>query len=199
MGIDLVGFRFSPASLVHMEPHERTSLSKFLSFVLRHEPQSIGLELDSNGWTALDELVRKSNAHGKQLSRELVLEIVATSPKQRFALSDDQLRIRANQGHSVAVDLAYAPAEPPEFLFHGTAASNLDAIRSGGLQKMSRHHVHLSVERDTARQVGARRGEAIVLRVAAGRMRQAGHLFFCSANGVWLTEHVPAGYIDFGP
>jgi putative RNA 2'-phosphotransferase len=174
----------------------RTELSKFLSFVLRHRPEAIGLELDPNGWADIDDLVERARAHGKPLTREGVEAIAATSPKQRFAISEDGRRVRASQGHSVDVDLGYQPTVPPETLFHGTIAASLAAIRAGGLQRMERHHVHLSPDVETARVVGMRRGKPVVLRVAAGRMHRDGHVFFLSANGVWLTEHVPPLYID---
>jgi putative RNA 2'-phosphotransferase len=173
-----------------------TRLSKFLSFVLRHEPQAIGLVLDGNGWARIDELLEKSRAHGQPLTRELLDTIVATSPKRRFAVSADGQRIRASQGHSVEVDLGYAPATPPALLFHGTVAAALPAIRSEGLRKMQRHHVHLSGDEATARTVGARRGQPVVLRIAAGAMHAAGYVFYRSANGVWLTEQVPPQFIE---
>ncbi|HEU5057417.1 MAG TPA: RNA 2'-phosphotransferase [Kofleriaceae bacterium] len=176
---------------------ERTRVSKFLSLVLRHRPEVIGLELDPAGWAEIDALLERCRAHGRPLSRELLEEIVATSPKQRFAISDDGRRVRASQGHSLEVELGYAPSQPPALLFHGTVAASLPAIRAGGLQKMGRHHVHLSPDAATARAVGMRRGPPVVLAIAAGRMHRAGHLFFRSANGVWLTEHVPPGYIQF--
>jgi putative RNA 2'-phosphotransferase len=178
---------------------ETTRLSKFLSLVLRHQPEVIGVALDAAGWVPVDELLAACRAHGTPIDRALLLELVATSPKQRFALSEDGARIRASQGHSVEVELGYQPAEPPETLFHGTVAASLDAIREGGLRRMERHHVHLSPDADTARAVGARRGAPVVLRVAAGAMHRAGHLFYRSANGVWLTEHVPPDFIELPP
>jgi putative RNA 2'-phosphotransferase len=178
------------------DPKALTATSKFLSFVLRHEPGAVGLALGDGGWVEIDRLLEGCRAHGRPLSREVLETVVATSPKQRFAISDDGLRIRASQGHSVEVDLAYEPATPPETLFHGTVAAALPAIRAGGLSKMARHHVHLSPDEATARIVGMRRGAPVVLRVAAGRMHRDGHVFFVSANGVWLTEHVPPEYLE---
>jgi putative RNA 2'-phosphotransferase len=180
-----------------MDRKTLTELSKFLSFVLRHQPQAVGLLLDHHGWVEVDELIAKCRAHGKQLSREVVEEIVATSPKRRFAISDDGLRIRARQGHSVDVDLGYEPKTPPEVLFHGTVASNLPSIHSDGLRKMGRHHVHLSPDSETARMVGMRRGKPVVLRITAAKMHGNGRVFYLSANGVWLTEQVPPEYIEF--
>jgi putative RNA 2'-phosphotransferase len=180
-----------------IDPKALTAFSKFLSFVLRHEPGAIGIALDGQGWVEIDHLVAQCQAHGKPLSRELLETIVATSPKQRFAISEDGRRIRASQGHSVEVELGYEPAAPPAQLFHGTVASSLASIRATGLEQRERHHVHLSPDEATARTVGMRRGTPVVLRIAAARMHGAGHVFFLSANGVWLTEQVPPGYIEF--
>jgi len=179
-----------------MDRAELTALSKFLSFVLRHQPDAIGVELDANGWIAIDRLLAACATHGKPMTRAGLEEVVATSPKQRFAISPDGLKIRANQGHSIEVDLAYEPALPPEELFHGTVASVLAMIRERGLLKMARHHVHLSPDRETARLVATRRGAAVILEVAAGRMHRDGHVFYRSANGVWLVEHVPPDYLS---
>ncbi|MBI5549545.1 MAG: RNA 2'-phosphotransferase [Deltaproteobacteria bacterium] len=180
-----------------MDEKTRTGLSKFLSLVLRHEPETIGIELDDQGWVEIESLLGQARAHGKDLSRATLDEVVETSPKRRFAISDDGTKIRASQGHSVDVQLGYQPTTPPERLFHGTVASSLDSIKAAGLTKMARHHVHLSPDLQTARAVGARRGKPVVLQVAAGRMHRAGHSFFLSANGVWLTDCVPPQYIDF--
>jgi putative RNA 2'-phosphotransferase len=166
-----------------------------LSFVLRHQPQAIGIQLDAAGWVAVDTLLAQCRAQGRTLSREQLEEIVATSPKRRFAFSEDGQRIRASQGHSVPVDLGYLPAAPPELLFHGTVAAAVGSILSEGLRKMDRHHVHLSPDRQTARVVGGRRGRPVILRVAAGRMHRDGHVFYLSANGVWLTDEVPPSYL----
>ncbi len=180
-----------------MDARALVELSKFLSWVLRHRPDAIGITLDDAGWTDVDALLSQARAHGRPLTRELLERIVTESPKQRFALSEDGRRIRASQGHSVEVELGYEPATPPEVLFHGSVAGNIAAIRTDGLRKMSRHHVHLSPDEATARSVGGRRGKPVILRVAAGLMHREGHIFFRSANGVWLTEHVPPEYIEF--
>lgn len=169
--------------------------SKFLSFVLRHAPERIGLSLDAQGWVAVDELVEAATRAGTPLDRALVERVVATSDKGRFALSGDGSRIRANQGHSVAVELGLPPAVPPETLFHGTATHALASIRRAGLKRGTRTHVHLSPDEATARAVGARHGEPAVLHVRAREMHGAGHVFFQSANGVWLTDAVPAEFI----
>ena len=180
-----------------MTPKTCTRISKFLSFVLRHEPQAIGIELDRQGWVEIDCLLQQLRAHGREVSRTMLDEIVATIPKRRFAVSEDGLRIRASQGHSIEVELGYQPATPPEVLFHGTVASCLESIRASGLERRQRHHVHLSADAETARVVGGRRGKPVVLRVLAGPMHRDGSSFYLSANGVWLTDHVAAGYIEF--
>ena len=172
-------------------------ISKFLSLVLRHDPARIGITLDSAGWTDVDALLAAAAAHGVSITRDELAQIVATSDKQRFALSPDGARIRANQGHSVEVELELAPATPPPVLYHGTVDRFLESIRAQGLIKGERHHVHLSADLATAQKVGGRRGKPVVLEVRAGEMSEAGHTFFVSANGVWLTEAVPAAFIAF--
>jgi len=171
--------------------------SKFLSLVLRHDPGKIGVTLDDAGWTDVAALLTACAAQGVVITREELAQIVATSDKQRFALSPDGTRIRANQGHSVEVDLELPPATPPARLYHGTVAGVLPAIRAEGLTKQARHHVHLSADLETATRVGGRRGKPVVLVIRADEMAAAGHVFFCSANGVWLTDHVPPELIDF--
>ncbi|MEZ5857057.1 MAG: RNA 2'-phosphotransferase [Hyphomicrobiaceae bacterium] len=171
--------------------------SKFLSFVLRHDPGSIGLALDANGWADVGELIERAQGHGQQLDRPTIELVVRTSDKQRFALSGDGQRIRANQGHSIDVDLALEAAAPPAQLFHGTAATNVPSIAASGLHSASRQHVHLSPDAHTAHKVGARHGKPVVLRIDAGRMHGDGHVFYRSENGVWLTDRVPAVYIEF--
>jgi putative RNA 2'-phosphotransferase len=173
-------------------------VSKFLSLVLRHDPAKIGLTLDAAGWAEVDELIAAAARGGVDLDRETLARVVAENDKQRFALSPDGRRIRANQGHSVDVDLGLEPRTPPALLFHGTASRFVDSIRASGLNAASRTHVHLSADAETARAVGQRHGSPVVLTVAAGRMHCDGRLFFRSANGVWLTDAVPAEYIDFG-
>ena len=173
------------------------SISKFLSLVLRHKPEEIGLALDESGWAALAELVRLSNQHGTQLTRELVEEVVAKNDKQRFMISPDRTKIRANQGHSIEVELGLAAAQPPELLFHGTIERFLDSIRTQGLHRGNRRHVHLSADEHTARGVATRRGRLVILTVAARMMSESGHMFYLSQNGVWLTEHVPPEFIGY--
>src|SRR4051794_3650416 len=174
-----------------------TRISKFLSLVLRHEPGKIGLTLDGQGWAEVEDLIACAGRHGWRLDRALVERVVATNDKKRFALSEDGRRIRASQGHSVAVDLALEPRTPPEVLFHGTATRFLDSIRARGLLPGSRNHVHLSGDEATAVKVGSRHGRAVVLKVRAGEMDRAGVAFYLSDNGVWLTGHVDAGFLEF--
>ena len=162
--------------------------SKFLSLVLRHRPGVIGIELDNEGWVAVEDLLAACAQYGRAVSREQLDAVVRTNDKQRFAFSADGSRIRANQGHSVPVDLGLVPAEPPELLYHGTVQRSLESIRRDGLVKGNRHHVHLSPDIQTATKVGQRRGRPVVLVIEAGRMFRDGHEFFRSENGVWLTD-----------
>lgn len=154
------------------------------------------MQLDAEGWLSIDELLDNANRHGKQLSLELLHEVVASCDKRRFALSEDGLKIRANQGHSVSnVELNLESVTPPAFLYHGTVAGFLDGIREKGLLKRSRNHVHLSVDMETARKVGGRRGEPVILTIDAAAMDAAGQQFYLSANHVWLTDSVPTHFI----
>lgn len=167
-----------------------------MSYVLRHRPEAIGITLDDQGWTDVATLIEKSDG---ALTNVLVREAVAQNDKQRFALSQDGQRIRANQGHSkkVKIDLGLAAKTPPEFLFHGTATKFIQSIRATGLRAKTRQHVHLSKDHETAIKVGQRHGEAIVLKINAHEMHEYGHMFFLSENGVWLTAKVPVAYISF--
>jgi len=180
-----------------MNDKEIIRTSKFLSLVLRHEPERVGLKLGEAGWVGVDELLKAVNGQGVSLTLDQLKHIVATSDKKRFAFSDDGLRIRASQGHSLEVDLQYPPQPPPEILYHGTAVRFLDSIRQHGLQKMERHDVHLSAETKLTLQVGGRHGKPVLLTIRAGDMHRAGSVFRCSANGVWLVDHVPAAFIEF--
>jgi putative RNA 2'-phosphotransferase len=172
--------------------------SKFLSLVLRHKPEEIGLQLDQRGWVRIDDLLRKLKKANRKLSRDELIQLVENNDKKRFTLSEDGLRIRAAQGHSVNVDLGLEPQCPPDELYHGTASANLDAIFSGGLNPGRRHQVHLSLDSDTVERVGQRHGKPVVLRVEARRMFEDGFLFYCADNGVWLTDKVPADYLGLG-
>lgn len=181
-----------------MSKDKLTKTSKFLSLVLRHQPGLIGITLDSAGWVPVSELLRACGNYGRPLTFDELREVVACNDKRRFSFSEDGRKIRANQGHSVPVELGYSPAEPPGILYHGTVEKFLPLIKEEGLKKGARHHVHLSPDEETARRVGGRRGRPVVLKVESGRMRQEGYDFFLSANGVWLTEHVPPEYLIFG-
>src|SRR6185369_3044967 len=180
-----------------MTDKETIRTSKFLSLVLRHEPERVGLKLGEAGWVNVEELLQAVNRHGTALTLDQLKHIVATSDKKRFAFSEDGQRIRANQGHSVEVDLQYPPQTPPEILYHGTAERFLPGIRKDGLQRMERHDVHLSAETKVTLQVGGRHGKPALLTIRAGEMHHAGFVFRCSTNGVWLVNHVPKEFIEF--
>jgi len=171
-------------------------LSKFLSLVLRHQPDRIGITLDKAGWTSVVDLLAACAKHGVAITRPELEALVAASDKQRYAFTADKSRIRANQGHTVAVDLGLQASAPPELLFHGTTKTAAASILETGIHKGSRHHVHLSGDRETATKVGARRGAPVILVVHAAVMAAAGYEFFRTDNHVWLTEHVPVEYID---
>src|SRR5688500_12079589 len=157
-----------------MDDRRTVKVSKYLSKHLRHQPERIGLVLDPNGWVAIDDLLRAAAAHGVRISRAELDHVVEANDKRRFAIDGD--RIRANQGHTVEVDLGLPPATPPPYLYHGTVAAYLGAIRTEGLRAMNRHDVHLSPDRETATRVGARRGRPVVLSVDAGAMHRDGHV-----------------------
>ena len=171
--------------------------SKFLSFVLRHKPEAIGIVLDKNGWIETTVLLEACRSHNHSISREELEEVVRSNDKKRFAFNEDGSKIRASQGHSIEIELAYQAIEPPEFLYHGTATRFLEGIKEKGLLKGNRHQVHLSGDVETAQKVGSRHGKSVVLKIAAADMHRDGFDFFLSANGVWLTEHVPIHYIQF--
>lgn len=173
------------------------SLSKFLSLVLRHKPEVIGLTLDQSGWVDVQVLLDACNANGRKISADSLAKMVAENSKQRFAFSPDGKMIRASQGHSLDVELGYEQKPPPAVLYHGTASRFVQSIREQGLLKQGRHHVHLSTEIDTAMAVGKRYGQPVLLQVDAAKMHTDGHVFFVSENNVWLTDAVPPQYILF--
>ena len=177
---------------------ETTSISKFLSLVLRHQPQLIGITLNEQGWVNVDELLQRAHKHGKIITLDMLTHVVETNTKKRFAFSDDKRQIRASQGHSVVVELGYEPQVPPDVLFHGTGSQSVPSILKTGLERRSRQHVHLSADIDTAIKVGSRHGKPVVLSVLAGEMHKKGYVFYISANGVWLTNEVPAEYLTLG-
>lgn len=173
-----------------------TRISKSLSYWLRHKPEAGGLALDDAGWAPVADVLAALGRARLPDDADTLHTVVAGSDKQRFELSEDGALIRARQGHSVTVDLDWPVTVPPDHLFHGTVERFLPAIFAEGLRPMKRHHVHLSPDPETANIVGARRGEAVILRVAAGRMAAAGHVFRLSGNGVWLADAVPPAYLE---
>ena len=178
-----------------MSRDELKKVSKSLSYVLRHRPDTIGIELGPNGWIAVDKLLNAFARHGKAYTRELIERVVAQSDKQRFEFSEDGKQIRARQGHSVEVDLGYTPAVPPEVLYHGTATRNLESIFESGLNKGNRHHVHMSTDKQTMLAVGMRHGKPALLAIDAKRMHEQRYTFYVTGNNVWLTDHVPAEFL----
>jgi len=179
-----------------MNANHKTT-SKFLSLILRHKPGTIGLTLDHNGWASTEELLAKLAESGHATTIEELKAIVDNNDKKRFAFYEDYTRIRANQGHSVEIDLALQTAIPPDVLYHGTATRNMDSIKQHGLIKGSRHHVHLSADTETAKRVGMRYGHPVVLMINAKKMHEEGMAFYQSQNGVWLTESVLPEFIRF--
>ncbi len=174
---------------------ESTKISKFLSLVLRHSPESINIDLDPEGWANIDVLIERLKAKKTTIDIDILNHIVESSEKQRFAISEDGKFIRANQGHSINVDHRFESVNPPEILFHGTAQKAVKSILNTGIDKRSRHHVHLSTDIETATKVGQRHGKPVILKVLATKMHEDGFLFYLSENGVWLTYIVPAKYI----
>jgi putative RNA 2'-phosphotransferase len=179
-----------------IEDAERTRLSRFLSYALRHAPGQVGISLDRHGWADVRAVLVARRDAGHTATRDAVLEVVRRCEKQRFEYDDVADRVRSVHGHSVEVELALEPRAPPPVLYHGTHRSALARVLAEGLRPMRRRHVHLSVDIPTATEVGRRRGEPAVLRVAAAEFHAAGGRFFVSASGVWLTEQVPPEYLQ---
>jgi putative RNA 2'-phosphotransferase len=173
-----------------------TAVSKYLARHLRHAPEDLGLTLQPGGWVPVADLLAATARAGFAITRSELNRCVETNDKQRFAFDETGEHIRANQGHSVEVDLGLEERQPPDVLFHGTVAKFLPSIWAEGLNKGARHHVHLSHDVATAHKVGGRRGRPVILQVDAQWMFQDGFKFFLSANGVWLTDAVPAGYLS---
>ncbi|MCI8982864.1 MAG: RNA 2'-phosphotransferase [Hungatella sp.] len=172
-----------------------TRLSKFISLILRHQPQVIGITLDEHGWADVGELlegIRKT----RYIDMEMLEEIVRSDEKQRYSFSENKALIRANQGHSVPVDVELPQTEPPDFLFHGTSERSVSSISQEGLLPMGRLYVHLSADRETARKVGSRHGKPVVFQINSRLMAREEHVFFRSVNGVWLTRQVPPKYLS---
>jgi putative RNA 2'-phosphotransferase len=171
-----------------------TSLSKFISLVLRHKPETIGLTLDEKGWADTTTLIDKMNSKGLKISMELLEHVVATNSKKRFSFNEDKTKIRASQGHSIDINLQLSPVQPPAVLYHGTGERSIASILQNGMQKRNRQHVHLSADIETAIHVGKRHGKPVVLIVEAAKMHTEDFEFYLSANGVWLTDNVPSKY-----
>ena len=179
-----------------MTGSQNKKISKFLSFVLRHKPETINLVLDENGWANVEELITKSTNDSQGFTFEELDEIVLTNDKKRFIFNEDKTKIRANQGHSIEIDLALKPQQPPEFLYHGTAQNNVESILENGIEKRNRQHVHLSQDKETATKVGMRHGKPLILTIKTGKMFEDGILFYLSENNVWLTDFVDSKYIS---
>lgn len=171
-------------------------LSVFISLVLRHKPDAAGIVLDEHGWANVEELIDGINHTGRKIDITILEEIVRTDNKQRYSFNEDKTLIRANQGHSVPVDVDLKEKEPPEFLYHGTADRFLKDIMAEGLKPMSRLYVHLSKDIETANKVGKRHGSPVILRVQSGKMKQDGIKFYIPENGVWLTKKVDVKYLE---
>ena len=169
--------------------------SKFISLILRHKPEVIGITLDEHGWADVEKLVAGIQ-RTQAFDMEMLEEIVRTDHKQRYSFNEDKTLIRANQGHSVPVDVELSVIKPPEVLYHGTGQKYVDSIDKIGLIPKSRLYVHLSGDIDTAVKVGSRHGKPVVYRVASGRMEEDGYVFYRSVNGVWLVKEVPVNYLE---
>lgn len=175
---------------------DKTSLSKLIALVLRHNPKAVGITLDEHGWADVSQLIAGINNSGKQIDMAALEDIVATDDKQRYSFNSDKTKIRANQGHSIDVDVELKECEPPELLFHGTGEKFLSGIRQIGLVPKSRLYVHLSKDEETAVKVGSRHGKPHIFIVKTGEMYRAGYKFYLSENGVWLTKSVPLEYLE---
>jgi len=179
-----------------MSSNEKMKISKFLSLVLRHNPTAANITLDVHGWADVNELLEGMNRENRtSVTLDDLKDVVASNDKQRFMFNEDCTKIRANQGHSVKVDVELKEVQPPEYLYHGTVERFIGSIKTDGLRPQSRLHVHLSSDEETAVKVGIRRGKPVILTVNAGKMSADGYIFYLSENGVWLTEHVPTEYL----
>ena len=178
-----------------MKEKQKNDLSKFISLILRHKPETIGINLDEHGWANVEELINGIKKSGKEIDMDILEEIVRTDNKQRYSFNEDKRFIRANQGHSIKVDVELKEMQPPDFLYHGTAIKSMESIMDEGLKPMSRLYVHLSSDYNTAINVGKRHGDPVVLKIDAKRMYEDGNKFYVSENGVWLTEYVGKKYM----
>ncbi len=175
---------------------ESDRLSIFISLVLRHKPDAAGIQLDEHGWANVDELIEGINNTGRTIDMDVLEEIVRTDNKQRYSFNEDRTLIRANQGHSIPVDVELEEKQPPQYLYHGTADRFMDSIMAEGLKSMSRLYVHLSKDKETAVKVGKRHGSPVVIKVKAEEMWKDGIKLYLSQNGVWLTKYVDKKYIE---
>lgn len=174
-----------------------TNLSKFISLILRHSPQTIGLALDPDGWVDTQALLAGISKTGKyQITMPILEEIVRTDQKQRYDFNEDHSRIRANYGHSIPVKIIYPEKEPPEFLYHGTAERFADSIREKGILPMNRQYVHLSIDIETASVVGTRHGKLYIFRIPAREMHLKGYRFYQAPNGIWLADSIPPNFLQ---
>lgn len=172
-----------------------TETSKFLSLILRHKPEVIGISLDEHGWAEVDELIAGIN-RTRKFDKEMLEEIVRTDSKQRYSFNEDKTLIRANQGHSIPVDVQLDAVKPPETLWHGTGEKYVSSIDQIGLISKSRLYVHISGDIETAYKVGQRHGKPVIYKVLAGKMSEDGYTFYRSKNGVWLIKEVPVRYLE---
>lgn len=179
-----------------MDEKQKKKISKFLSLILRHQPETVGLTLEENGWVSVENLIKSCAAHGNKFTFDELKEVVETNDKKRFVFNEDETKIRASQGHSVDVDIEFEKLTPPEILYHGSAQRNVDVILAEGLKKMSRHHVHLSADTETAKNVGKRYGKPMILKIDTAAMISENFEFFVSANSVWLVENVPPQFLE---
>ncbi len=179
-----------------MNESEKKRIGKFISLILRHDPQKIGLELDANGWANIDELIEKSAKHRVRFTRDNLDEIIITNDKKRYSFNSNATKIRANQGHSINIDLQLKPIPPPPFLYHGTPEKFVAIIREEGLKPMNRQYVHLSADKETATKVGSRRGKPYIFIILTDKIYEDGIEFYQAENGVWLTDYVDPKYFS---
>ncbi|KLI39625.1 RNA 2'-phosphotransferase [Brachyspira hyodysenteriae] len=174
---------------------EEIKISKFVSLVLRHKPEYIGLELSKDGWANVYELIEKIKSKGRNINKDILERVVLYNDKKRFSFNKNHTLIRANQGHSINVDLQFEEKEPPEILFHGTSISSIEKIKQEGIKKMNRLHVHLSLAEETAKKVGERHGKPAIIKINSKQMYEDGIKFYLSENKVWLCDYVDPKYI----
>ncbi len=178
-----------------MDAKKEKNRSKFLSLLLRHQPELLHLEIEEGGWTNTKILIEKINQKNDTFTFQQLEEIVENDDKQRFGFNEDKTKIRANQGHSTKVEMNYQPKTPPPVLYHGTATTNVESILKNGILKGNRQFIHLSVDTETAQKVGSRHGKPYIFKIETFKMQEAGILFYCSENGVWLVDFIPKEFL----